>query len=175
MARGPLPERGRSSLLDRLTDDAARQPPDPAATRGSVRADLRESVRRDLTHLLNATRLDAARCLRAWPQVERSVLNYGLPALAGVGVAALDVRAFELAIDAAIRRHEPRVIAATLVVRAIDRDGAIGRHNMLSLEISAQIRAQPLPLEMLLRTEFDLETGRVELAESARRGASRRG
>lgn len=170
--RGLLPECLRSSLLDRLSDDA-RQSPDPARARGPVFTDLRESVLRDLAHLLNATRLDATRSLRAWPQVERSVLNFGLPALAGVGSAALDVRAFEQAIDAAIRRHEPRVIAATLAVRAID--GGNGRHNVLSLEISMQISAQPLPLELLLRTEFDLETGRVQLTEAARRGVARRG
>ena len=173
MARSLWPERPRSSLLDRLSDDAA--PLDPARACGASLTDLRAAVLRDLTHLLNATRLDAARSLRAWPQVERSVLNYGLPALAGVGAAALDLRAFEQALDAAIRHHEPRIVAATLAVRAIDRDGAIGRPHVLSLEISGQIRAEPLPLELLLRTEFDLETGRVELTEPVRRGAARRG
>ncbi len=175
MARGLLPDRLQSSLLDRLSDDAAQPPSDPARARGPSCTDLRDSVLRDLTHLFNATRLDASRCLRAWPQVERSVLNYGLPALAGVGAATLDVRAFEQAIDGAIRQHEPRVIAETLSVRAIDRDTGAGRRHVLSLEIRAQVRSRPLPLELLLRTEFDLETGRVELTEAARLGAPRRG
>ena len=37
----------------------------------------------------------------------------------------------------------------------------------MSVRISAQVWAQPVPLELLLRTEVDLETGQVALAELA--------
>ena len=44
-------------------------------------------------------------------------------------------------------------------------DSVLGWHNVVSVKISAQVWAQPVPLELLLRTEVDLETGQVALAE----------
>ena len=46
-------------------------------------------------------------------------------------------------------------------------DNGLGWHNVVSVRISAQVWAQPVPLELLLRTEVDLETGQVALAELA--------
>jgi type VI secretion system protein ImpF len=38
-------------------------------------------------------------------------------------------------------------------------------HNVVSLHISGHLWAQPVPLEFLLRTELDLETGQVQVRE----------
>ena len=38
-------------------------------------------------------------------------------------------------------------------------------HNVIGVEISGQLWAQPVPLELLVRTEIDLETGQVEVAD----------
>ena len=38
----------------------------------------------------------------------------------------------------------------------------------LSFRISGQLWSQPVPLELLLHTDIDLETGRVEIKELAR-------
>jgi type VI secretion system protein ImpF len=43
-------------------------------------------------------------------------------------------------------------------------------HNAIAFEIQAQLWAQPLPLELFLRTEIDLETGSVQMAEPGRDG-----
>ena len=40
-------------------------------------------------------------------------------------------------------------------------------HNVIGVEISGQLWAQPVPLELLVRTEIDLETGQVEIADLA--------
>ena len=66
-----------------------------------------------------------------------------------------------------ILRFEPRILANTLQVEAVDNDNMLGWHNVVSVKISAQVWAQPVPLELLLRTEVDLETGQVALAELA--------
>jgi type VI secretion system protein ImpF len=50
-------------------------------------------------------------------------------------------------------------------VQAITDDSMLDWHNLISLKISALLWAQPIPLEMLLKTTLDLETGQVELAE----------
>ena len=36
---------------------------------------------------------------------------------------------------------------------------------MIGVEIHGQLWAQPVPLEFLVRTEFDLETGKVQIAD----------
>lgn len=156
-------------LLDRLTDEAPGCQLDPTESGLASQSRLRAAVLRDLGWLMNATRPGAAESLEAWPEVKRSVLNYGLPALGGQTSSTLDLQALERAIREAILRFEPRLLADTLEVEA-DADAlwqqrGLDGHNRISLRICGQIRAQPMPLELLLRTEWDLETGQVSLSE----------
>jgi type VI secretion system protein ImpF len=39
------------------------------------------------------------------------------------------------------------------------------RHNVVSIEIRGSLWAHPIPLEMLLRTDLDLETGEVRILD----------
>ena len=156
-------------LLDRLTDEAPGCQLEPAESGLASQSRLRAAVLRDLGWLMNATRPGAAESLEAWPEARRSVLNYGLPALGGQTSSTLDLQALERAIREAILRFEPRLLADTLEVEA-DADAlwqqrGLDGHNRISLRICGQIRAQPLPLALLLRTEWDLETGQVSLSE----------
>lgn len=156
-------------LLDRLTDEAPGCQVEPAESGLASQSRLRAAVLRDLGWLMNATRPGAAESLEAWPEARRSVLNYGLPALGGQTSSTLDLQAVELAIREAILRFEPRLLADTLEVEAdaeaLFQQHGLDGHNRVSLRISGQIRAQPMPLELLLRTEWDLETGQVSLSE----------
>ncbi len=45
--------------------------------------------------------------------------------------------------------------------------GDLDHHNVIGVEIRGQLWAQPVPLELLVRTEIDLETGKVEIADLA--------
>ena len=47
-------------------------------------------------------------------------------------------------------------------------------HNVISVQIRGNLWAQPVPLEMLLRTEVDLETGSVEIRDLAASGGFER-
>ncbi len=156
-------------LLDRLTDEAPGCPLETAESGLASQLRLRAAVLRDLGWLMNATRPGAAESLEAWPEARRSVLNYGLPALGGQTSSTLDLQALERAIREAILRFEPRLLADTLEVEAdaeaLFQQHGLDGHNRVSLRISGQIRAQPIPLELLLRTEWDLETGQVSLSE----------
>ncbi len=160
-------DRLQPCLLDRLTDEAPGCPVDAAESGLTRQSRLRASLLRDLGWLLNATRPGKAESLEAWPQAKASVRNYGLPALGGQSSSMLDPQALERAIREAILRFEPRLLADTLEVEADElwqQRGPDGHHRV-KLRISGQFRAQPLPLELLLRTEWDLETGQVSLAE----------
>jgi type VI secretion system protein ImpF len=77
----------------------------------------------------------------------------------------LDVVSLEAQVRQAILDHEPRILAHTLKVEALVSDEQINQHNQISFRISGQLWAQPLPLELLLHTDIDLETGRVDLRE----------
>jgi type VI secretion system protein ImpF len=160
----PLP-----CLLDRLTDEAPECQAEAPESGLASQARLRAAVLRDLGWLMNATRPGGGESLEAWPEVKRSALNYGLPALGGQTSSTLDLQALERAIREAILRFEPRLLARTLEVEieadARCQERGLDGHNRVSLRISGQIRAQPMPLELLLRTEWDLETGQVSLSE----------
>ena len=121
---------------------------------------------RDLAWLFNTTRLDADMDPATLPYARRSVINFGLPALSGQTASSLDVTDLERAIRQAILDFEPRILPATLQVRALEA-GDFEHHNVIGVEISGQLWAQPVPLELLVRTEIDLETGQVEIADLA--------
>lgn len=165
-------DRLQPALLDRLTDaDPGRQVEAPAA-RVLSKARLRQSVLRDLAWLLNATRLDAVTDLSGLPQVRASVLNYGLPALSGHGASSLDITDLARAVREAILNFEPRILPASLHVKTMLEPGQMDHHNVVGVEIHGQLWAQPVPVEFLVRTEFDLETGKVHIADlGAPRGA----
>jgi type VI secretion system protein ImpF len=126
-------------------------------------------VLRDLSWLFNTTRLQPDASLappeevRMWkeaPFARASVANYGVPALSGKNISMLHFAALETAIREAIVLFEPRIDAKTLVVE-INR-GATSfniQHNSVRLVIRGQMWNQPVPLELLLSADVDVETG----------------
>ena len=77
----------------------------------------------------------------------------------------MDAVALTSAIKQAILDFEPRIVPGTLVVRTVIDAGQLDHHNIIGVEIQGHLWAQPIPLELLVRTEIDLETGRVEIAD----------
>ena len=157
-------ERLQPALLDRLTDDDTdNRQPEPREARLINKNRLRQAVLRDLAWLLNATRLADADELAGLPYVEASVVNFGLPALSGETASTVDVLRLEDAIRQAVQFYEPRILASTLEVRALFSESDMHHHNVVSIEIRGSLWAHPIPLEMLLRTDVDLETGEVRV------------
>ena len=158
-------ERLQPALLDRLTDDEPEQEQEPRERRVMTKSRLREAVLRDLAWLFNSTRLESTLDLSGLPDVRRSVINFGLPALAGRAASSMDVTALERAIRRAIIDYEPRILANTLQVTALLEPRSLDHHNVIGVEIRSELWAQPVPLELLVRTEIDLETGKVQIAD----------
>jgi len=157
-------DRINPSLLDRLTDEA----PGAAGGRSSSTSlsELRRSVLRDLTWLFNTTQLFDAESAETWPQVRNSVLNYGLPALAGSHASSLDIARLERALRQAIVDFEPRILPDSVTVKAQLERESLDHHNVVSLEIAGLLWAQPVPIELLLRTQLDLESGQTQVEET---------
>jgi type VI secretion system protein ImpF len=162
----PLQDQLQPALLDRLTDEEPDKKLEPRQQRVISRKRLREAVLRDLAWLFNTTKLDPDMDAATLPRSRRSVINYGLPALSGQTASSLEVPDLERAIKQAILDFEPRILSGSLRVRALETAG-MDHHNVIGVEISGQLWAEPLPLELLVRTEIDLETGQVEVADLA--------
>jgi type VI secretion system protein ImpF len=137
------------------------------------KAQLRQAVLRDLGALFNAVQPLGTQAAAAFPLVADSVLNFGLPPLAGQLASRLDVRALEAAIHQAIVRFEPRILPETLQVRALEATTVLDTHNVIEFEISGHLWSQPVPLEVLLRTQHDLEAGQVEVRDATGGSPSR--
>jgi type VI secretion system protein ImpF len=155
------------SLLDRLTDDEPGNLQEAADKRVLSLQQLKASVLRDLTWLLNTTSLLDTQATLHTP-AGASVINYGLPALAGNSASNIDLSALERIIHQAIATYEPRILAHTLKVRAQAAPGEMNA-NALSFEIEGDLWAQPAALPLLLQTDLDLESGHVRVAPADRR------
>jgi len=158
-------ERLQPSLLDRLTDEAPGKPDESREQRVISAQRLRECVVRDLSWLLNCTHAEAMQSFEDQPRVASSVLNYGIPDFTGAARSGMDVAQLELGLRAAILAFEPRLIADTLRVR-VRVDHRRMDNRSLVFDIESEMWAQPVPLNLYLKTEVDLETGRMAVSEA---------
>jgi type VI secretion system protein ImpF len=166
----PVRDRLQPALLDRLTDNHRMGESAAGADEQRVmsKQQLRQAVLRDLSWLLNSVQPLGALAQRH-PRLADSVLNFGLPPLSGQLASRVDVSVLERTIRDAILRFEPRILADTLHVRALEFDDVLGTHNVVEFEIRGMLWAQPVPMELLLRTQLDLEVGQVEVKDAGSR------
>lgn len=161
-------DRLQPALLDRLRDDDPTHAQESAESRVLSRNRLRDAVLRDLSWLFNTANHGNGGELDPYPEVQRSVFNFGLPIISGQTISSIDPVQVESQVRQAILDHEPRILPATLRVEALLADDQIDRHNQISFRITGQLWSQPVPLELLLHTDIDLETGRVAVREVTR-------
>src|SRR5215831_11013653 len=126
------------ALLDRLTDHDPARKVEGRDERVLSRSQLRASVLRDLTWLFNSTNLSSS----------------------------VDLSDVERILKEAILRFEPRILPHTLSVRGVPAKDPTGHHNVMTLEISGELWSQPYPLELLIKTDMDLESGEIRVAEA---------
>jgi type VI secretion system protein ImpF len=156
MARPLEDEPLRASLLDRLTGSQNQG-------RFSGRQTLEqliECVHRDLEHLLN-TRWRVS----SWPptltELERSIVNYGIPDFAGVSMSSpTDRETFREMVQEAILIHEPRFIKVQVKIEeSKDRFD-----RTLRFKIDALLRASPDPAEIIFDSQVDPTSHRIEIS-----------
>lgn len=157
-------DRLQPALLDRLTDDEPDRKKEAVDKRVINKTRLRQAVLRDLAWLFNAvapTDVDWS----LYPEARRSVINFGLPSLSGKTASSLDSLDLENALRQAVMDFEPRVLPANLRVEAIMAESPLATHNVVSVRIHADLWAQPVPIEFLVQTDVDLETGEVMIRD----------
>ncbi len=153
------------ALLDRLTDNDPGRKLEGREDRVISRTQLRGFVLRDLIWLFNTTNLSAEVDFTGHPLAEQSTVNYGLIPLSGKLASSLDLAELEEVMRQTIIHFEPRILPSTLTVRGLPGSDALTHHNVFSFEISGTLWAQPYPLELLLKTDVDLESGEIRIAE----------
>jgi type VI secretion system protein ImpF len=168
MAELTTQEKLQPALLDRLCDDEPSKSAESREARVMSRQQMRTAVLRDLAWLFNATQPLPPPSHAGLEHIRGSVINYGLPSMSGTTITSIDIGSLEQQIRRAILDFEPRIMAETLRVQTIAVDSMLDQHNTLSLQISGNMWAQPVPFELLLRTEVDLETGQVQLQDLTR-------
>jgi type VI secretion system protein ImpF len=157
-------ERLQPSLLDRLTDSNPKGEQESREERVLSVRQLRKSVLRDLEWLLNTGRLETTEDLSEYPEVRHSVLNYGIPDLAGTTASSMDVYQLEQTLRQVILDFEPRIMPYNLRVQ-VTRNETEMSTNSISLEIEGEIWGQPLPEHLYLKTVLDLELGIFQFPE----------
>lgn len=152
------------ALLDRLTDDALPADGDTCVYRVASEKELRESVMRDLSNLLNAHALYGCAALSAHPLAEASVINYGLRDVTGKPLSSLDVAALARQIECAIVRFEPRIAARTVRVSPLLAEG-LGARTSVAFLVEGDLWGQRGPERLVFRTELDLESGQARVVD----------
>lgn len=150
------------SLLDRLTDDEPVKKSEAKEKRGLSQARLRQSVLRDLNWLFNSSNLETVQNLDHYPEVARSVINFGMPDFTGHTLSSVDVPEIERLLRQSICDFEPRILRRTIRVR-LNVDEQQMSHNAMTFDIEGELWADPVPLHVYLKTELDLEAGDVKV------------
>jgi type VI secretion system protein ImpF len=151
----------KASVLDRLIHQNDHT--GAAATGQSVR-EVKQSIRRDLENLLN-TRW---RC-SVWPptlnELDKSVVNYGIPDFSGAGFGALTRRQdFRKIIEQAIRTFEPRL--KNVRVELIESDEPLDR--VLRFRINAVLPMKPAPETVVFDSSLEPISSSFQVKGSTR-------
>src|SRR5208283_1146796 len=124
---------------------------------------LRECVCRDLGWLLNTASLETSEDLQRYPEVQRSVLNFGLPSLTGRHATSIDTETAVRQLAQAIRVFEPR-LSRVAVSPELSQERMDTR--TLSFKVEAELWGRPVPQHLSLRTSLDVDSGTVSLTDS---------
>jgi type VI secretion system protein ImpF len=156
-------EKLQPCLLDRLTDDEPLKQEESRSQRVISHQKYRRGVLRDLEWLFNSSalvELDPARAarLKDFPEVHRSVLNFGVRQL--YGVTAVDLEHLQEELVQVIQIFEPRIVARTLRIR-VDLE-----RNLATFDLEGELWASPLPDHLHVKTTLDVETGQSLLGDS---------
>lgn len=141
----------QASILDRLMDDAPGVADSPRMRQGVDLKQVRQSVRRDLENLLNSKVQ-----WHVWPdsysELDKSLLNYGLPDFSSMAMDSLDGRqALCQRIEETIRLFEPRFV--DVGVSLIDEEQPLDR--VLRVRIEALLYADPYPETLMFDSEIE--------------------
>jgi len=124
-------------------------------------AGLRREVASDMLHLFNTTNLGAAEDLETFPEVRRSILNFGFPDLAWRSIDENRLVEIGREIEIALTQFEPRLAQGSIKAR---RDATTSASELkLRFLVSAELRAQPVSVPIEFVAEVEVDSGKIKI------------
>lgn len=161
MARVDKKKKLRPSVLDRLIDNEPHNQAENDPGQHQLLKQMRDSVRRDLETLLN-TRYHIIAPPEEYAQLDKSLLNYGLPDLATVNIIDNKKRnEFTTRLEKILAEFEPRFKS----VRVSYIDNKDNTDRTLRFRIDAEIYAEPLPETVVFDSVLESVTRTVSVKE----------
>ncbi len=152
----------RPSILDRLVDNDPTQLQDQDKSRMQHLRELRYSVKRDLENLMN-TRFRILAPSEQHTQLEKSLLNYGLPDLATVNISDVEKkRQFIKSLEATLAHYEPRF----KTVKVVHTQNKELNDRTLRFRIDATLYADPAPEIIIFDSVLDPVFRTIKVEES---------
>lgn len=162
MARTELDRAVRPSLLDRLTDEAPREPADRQISRDESAQLYRRAVRRDVEALLN-TRRAIVRVPVGCKEVLQSVHEYGLADTTGLAVGTPEGRRMLTEdIRQSLLRFEPRLMN----VRVVLVENSQLKAQQVRFTIEATLRMDPSPEQIVFDTVLEVSRGAYDVVSA---------
>jgi type VI secretion system protein ImpF len=156
-----IAERLQPSLLDRLTDEDPLSAKESRDKRVIDLRQLRDIIQRDLSWLLNTPNSARGIDPDVYPNVAESVLAYGIREVSGEFSTAERAELIRKSIQSSIRIFEPRIHPGSIDIEL--RVGSEAQETVINFDIRADMWAQPMPIELYLRSQVDVTTGELEL------------
>ncbi|PCJ44968.1 MAG: type VI secretion system baseplate subunit TssE [Moraxellaceae bacterium] len=151
----------RPSIFDRLLDDEPDKKVEGSHDAFQATKALRESVRRDLEQLLN-TRYRITSTSDNAPELELSLVNYGLPDLATINLVDEDTRIdFCRSLETTIRRYEPRFKSIKVNTLGNVENG----DRTVRFRIDAVLHADPAPEVIIFDSVLEPVSRSVEIID----------
>jgi type VI secretion system protein ImpF len=147
------------SVLDRLVDEDPEAAHDPPRSNAQLLAEHRESVMRDVGHLLNTRRRSPGPPERMTDLVP-SLVDYGLPDFISQNLMSADSRAgLRETMEQMLQRYEPRFkrVNVRLWRMSESEDRAVRLH------IEALLHAEPAPITIAFDSVLDPVDGGLEV------------
>lgn len=156
-------------LLDKLTDEHPERRKELRETATVINYEqLKKSVLRDLSWLLNTVNLESIESLDGFDHVKSSTINFGVFPVAGQKMSEINQFEIQQQVKAAIIYFEPRILPNDLDVICELEESDLEHYNVLSLIIKGRLWCNPHPMEFFLRTSVDLESGHMEIKDEGR-------
>jgi len=163
MARVDKKKKLRASILDRLLDNDPNNNVEVDPDQHQKLKDLRNSVRRDLENLLN-TRFRMLEPDNQYKELQKSLLNYGLPDLATVNIADKDKRKeFIQELEMTLIEFEPRF----KTVKVVYMENSESSDRTLKFRIDATLYADPAPEAVVFDSTLEPVTRTVNVEVSS--------
>jgi type VI secretion system protein ImpF len=148
------------SVLERLIDRDPAAKLEPAPTRSQSVRLMKASVRRDLEWLLN-TRQNPDAAKDDFPELSRSVYNYGLPDFTSMSFDNVKDRQRLLRyLELTIRIFEPRLASPRVIAVQAD-EGKSSR--IIRFQIEGLLKMDPAPEQVTFDTVLQLSSGEYQI------------